>query len=120
MDTPATRIALKRTLPAASALALAVLLLAPVHAQEPDYGSGKEAYDKLCGYCHKPEVGVGTAIEGRNLPVEFVKAIARNGLNAMPAFPETHIDDETLEAVAEYINTLPPAPDPAAAAGGTP
>ena len=40
MDTPATRIALKRTLPAASALALAVLLLAPVHAQEPDYGSG--------------------------------------------------------------------------------
>lgn len=119
MDTPATRTALKRILPAAAALAAAVLLT-PVHAQERGYDSGKEAYDKLCGYCHKPEVGVGTAIEGRSLPVEFVKAIARNGLNAMPAFPETHIDDETLEAVAEYINTLPPAPEPTAAAGGTP
>lgn len=98
---------LKQTLPAVTALLLA-LAFASVHAQ--DYNSGKEAYDKLCGYCHKPEVGVGTAIEGRQLPAVFIMAIARHGLNAMPAFPESHIDDETLEQIAEHINTLPLVP----------
>ncbi len=113
MDRYPTGMVLKQILPAATALILA-LLLAPATAQEPVYSSGKEAYDKLCGYCHKPEAGVGTAIEGRGLPAVFIMAIARNGLNAMPAFPESHIDDETLEQVAEYINTLPLAPLPEA------
>ena len=111
MDSSVARIALKQTLFAAAALTL-VAMFSPLHAQESTYSSGKEAYDKLCGYCHKHEVGVGTSIQGRGLPAAFIIAIARNGLNAMPAFPESHIDDKSLELLTEYVNTLPAAPPP--------
>ena len=102
-------------------LALALLAM-PALAQDRVYSSGVEAYEKLCGYCHRPEVGVGTVIERRELPPEFVRAIVRNGLNAMPAFPETHIDDETIDEITAYLATLPEAPPQQGpgTSGGTP
>src|SRR5690606_35795215 len=63
--------------------------------QAPQWRNGKEVYDKVCGLCHKPSVGVGTVLEGRELPVEYLKFIVRNGLNAMPAFPDSHVDDQS-------------------------
>lgn len=94
---------------AASAL---LLLSAAAQADEPQWASGKYLYDNLCGHCHAPEVGVGTSITGRGLPVAFVEAIVRNGFNAMPAFPASYIDDESIAKVTEYIASLPPAEQP--------
>lgn len=84
------------------------LLLTPAHAQDSsDWSSGKHLYEKVCGHCHKPEVGVGTLLEGRQLPPEYLKFIVRNGFNGMPAFPASFIDDESLVRVAEYLASLP-------------
>ncbi len=66
---------------------------------------GKAKYDKLCALCH--EVGVGPELKGRQLPPAYISAIARNGFLAMPAFPHTHISDEELLAVGEYIQQTP-------------
>ncbi len=91
-----------------------VLLATSAQAQDDSqWGSGKNLYDKVCGLCHQPEVGVGPVIGGRNLPEAYVKSIVRNGFNAMPAFPASFIDDESLSQVTEYLLTLPaPAAQP--------
>ncbi|MCL4684404.1 cytochrome c [Myxococcota bacterium] len=91
----------------ANVLAFA-LLTASAQAQDGGrWGSGKNLYDNVCGQCHAPEVGVGTAIAGRGLPEDYVKFIVRNGFNAMPAFPASFIDDESIAQVTEYLSTLP-------------
>lgn len=88
-----------------------VLLVAPIHAQEPpQWRSGEDLYNNVCGYCHKPEVGVGTVLQGRELPVEYLKVMVRNGFNAMPAFPDSFVDDASLAMLSKYLATLPPAP----------
>ena len=89
-------------------------LLAPLaHAEEPQWDSGEQLYVKVCGHCHEPAVGVGPALGGRTLPEPYIRAIVRNGFNAMPAFPASFIDDASLAAVTEYLATLPgPAEQP--------
>ncbi len=80
---------------------------------ERRWESGKELYEKVCAYCHDPAVGVGTVLAGRVLPEVYVRAILRSGLNAMPAFPASYIDDESIALVAEYLSSLPaPASQP--------
>lgn len=92
----------------AATAAACTLLVPTAHAQDDSqWGSGKNLYDKVCGHCHKPEVGVGTLLEGRELPPEYLKSIVRNGFNGMPAFPASFIDDESLEKVSKYLATLP-------------
>ena len=93
------------------------LLAACTHAQKQEaqqegswdsrWASGKELYEKVCGQCHDPSVGVGTLIQGRDLPASYVQFIVRNGFNAMPAFPASYIDDESIAKVAEYLSSLP-------------
>lgn len=61
---------------------------------------GKEAYDKVCAYCH--ETGVGPEIRSRNAPKEWT-SIVRNGDRAMPPFRRSEIDDATLIKLMEYI-----------------
>src|SRR5690606_26116312 len=91
-----------------------VLLAAATRAQDDSqWNSGKNLYDKVCSHCHAPEVGVGTVIAGRDLPETYIKFIVRNGFNAMPAFPASFVDDESIAQVAEYLSTLPaPAAQP--------
>jgi mono/diheme cytochrome c family protein len=100
-----------------AALALPFALTMPA-TQAQDAGqwrSGKTLYEKVCGHCHAPEVGVGTVLAGRNLPAAYISVIVRNGFNGMPAFPASFIDDESIVRVAEYLATLPaPAAQPAA------
>lgn len=96
-----------------SALSFALLATSAQAQDGSQWGSGKNLYDKVCGHCHAPEVGVGTAIGGRGLPEAYVKFIVRNGLNAMPAFPASFVDDESIAQVTEYLSTLPaPAAQP--------
>lgn len=72
-------------------------------------GPGQRFFDKTCAKCHT--AGVGPELRGRNLPPEYFVAIARNGLNAMPAFRITDIDDATLLDVGKYLSqSAVPAP----------
>lgn len=99
-----------RWLLVASALPMALLAATAQAKDDSQWGSGRNLYDKLCGQCHAPEVGVGPVIAGRGLPAEYVKAIVRNGLNAMPAFPASFVDDESIAQVSKYLATLPAPP----------
>lgn len=97
-------------------VASATLLLATsLQAQTPaagssQWGSGKDLYEKVCAHCHAPEVGVGTMIQGRDLPEAYIKYVVRHGLNAMPAFPASYIDDHSIALVTDYIASLPAVP----------
>lgn len=66
-----------------------------------EWKSGKEVYDKVCGYCH--ETGVGPAIKGRGAPPEYYRAIVRHGRRAMPQFRAAEISDEVLTKVLDHI-----------------
>ena len=67
-----------------------------------DLNKGEVFYAKVCGRCH--ETGIGPVLRGRGMPAAFYIAFARNGMNAMPAFRVTDVDDETLAAVAEWLS----------------
>jgi mono/diheme cytochrome c family protein len=60
-------------------------------------------YAKTCGYCHGRNVG--PIILGRNLPADYVKTMARNGRNAMPAFRPTEVTNGELNGLANWIST---------------
>lgn len=105
--------AAKRVLVIGAALPFALLVAAAQAQGDSQWGSGKQLYDKVCGHCHSPEVGVGPVIGGRGLPQVYITTIVRNGFNAMPAFPASHIDDESLAQLTKYLSTLPaPAAQP--------
>lgn len=92
----------------ASVVLSATLPAAATYAQSSgQWETGQELYDKVCGYCHDPEVGVGTVLAGRELPEVYLRGIVRSGLNAMPAFPASFVDDESIALLAEYLATLP-------------
>ena len=63
--------------------------------------SGADVYSKICTYCH--DAGVGPVLKGRKLPPEMITKIVRQGLIEMPAFPESFIDNKTLQDLAKYI-----------------
>jgi cytochrome c5 len=83
-------------------------------------GDGERAFELRCGYCHLAG-GMGTNLlikqrmaagEGpemallanrKDLMPDYVKAVVRQGKNAMP--PQTRVDitDAELEAVAQYL-----------------
>lgn len=69
------------------------------------YPKGKRMYEKTCALCH--EIEVGPDLFGRSLPADYVSHVVRNGFNGMPAFPHTHVDDETLSELAHYIGKTP-------------
>lgn len=84
------------------------LSVAPAQAQNGgQWGGGKNLYDKVCAHCHSPDVGVGPPLGGRGLPPAYLTTVVRNGLNAMPAFPASFIDDPSLAQLAQYLSTLP-------------
>ena len=59
-------------------------------------------YAKVCGYCHGRNVG--PIILGRQLPVDAIKRIARNGQNGMLAFRPTEVTNAELDALAKWIS----------------
>lgn len=109
MTFPLASGAARRTRVVGAVLPFALLVAAAQAQGESQWGSGKRLYDKVCGHCHSPEVGVGPAIGGRDLPQAYITGIVRNGFNAMPAFPASYIDDESLAQLTQYLSTLPAA-----------
>ena len=94
-----------------AAVVLFTLPAAAAQAQEDSqWGSGQNLYDKVCALCHAAEVEVGPLLAGRGLPEAYIKFIVRNGFRAMPSFPASFIDDESITLLSEYLSVLP-APD---------
>ena len=78
---------------------------------------GAKAFARHCAACHSdgPEA-VGTQqlarTRGKNkallvgrkdLPAEYVRVVARNGLKAMPSFTPGALPDVELAAIAAYV-----------------
>ncbi|MXO64822.1 c-type cytochrome [Altericroceibacterium endophyticum] len=61
----------------------------------------EQVYAETCGYCHGKNVG--PVIRGRNLPAATIKSFVRMGPNAMPAFRQTEITDDELDALATWL-----------------
>lgn len=84
------------------------MALTAAAAQPQEVGPGQRYYEKICAKCH--EAGIGPVLKGRALSPETVVAFARLGVNAMPAFRVTDIDDATLYDLGVFISkTQPPA-----------
>jgi len=66
------------------------------------WNSGKEVYDKVCGYCHEPQPGLGPKIL-QSMPASDIRERVRKGYRAMPPFRQTEIDDEALTQVIGYL-----------------
>lgn len=84
----------------AAALSFALVSNAAFAQGAGEWKSGKQVYEKVCGYCH--ETGLGPVIKGRGAPAEF-KQIVRSGRRAMPAFRPSEIDDRALAQVMDHI-----------------
>lgn len=102
-----TRTYLQRLEPLLSITLLSLFLVAMPAKADGDgkYHGGENVYTKLCGHCH--ESGIGPVIKGRQLPPAYIKAIVRHGFRAMPAWPASYVDDQSLQAVAEFIQSSP-------------
>lgn len=104
---------MKTILKKSAALAALLALLAG-HApgalaqSAPQISKGQQFYQKVCARCH--EAGIGPVITGRGLPEATYVYMARHGLNAMPAFRVTDIDDATLQELAKYLSATQPKP----------
>ena len=69
-----------------------------------EWESGQRIYSKVCVYCHQQ--GPGPTITGKNFPADYIKTIARNGHNAMPAFKPSELSERDLDLLAEYLLSL--------------
>lgn len=65
--------------------------------------SGERVYREVCGYCHGRNVG--PIVLGRTLDVATTRTMVREGLNAMPAFRPSEVDESELAALAQFIAT---------------
>lgn len=63
--------------------------------------SGKEVYDKVCGYCHELKTSIGPDIRGKN--ANDIRERVRKGHRAMPAFRQSEIDDQALALLIDYL-----------------
>jgi mono/diheme cytochrome c family protein len=94
-----------------SDLAANIVRTEPAKPRNPE-----KIFDDTCKFCHghfiAPGMQVVRDIRGRNLPPALVKTFVRNGLGVMPAFRQTEITDEELDALANWIQSsdAPPAP----------
>lgn len=92
------------TLTAALLTTVASLWASPGAAQDADPDVAA-TYRKVCAQCH--HTNVGPELRGRHLPPEYVSFIVRNGFRAMPAFPHSALDDDTLNRIAAMIQASP-------------
>lgn len=72
------------------------------------FKSGQEAWEKTCARCHtaineKQDQSVGPDLSINQYDADTIAFFVRNGQLAMPAFPESAIDNATLADLADYI-----------------
>lgn len=89
-------------------LLLLGLLSVSVSAAESNWKNAQEAYTKVCAYCHNTGVGPDSVKikfdkDGVDARAQSIVYVVRHGLNAMPSFRKTEIDDKTLQDLAEGL-----------------
>lgn len=65
----------------------------------------EKVYSSTCGYCHGRNIG--PILKGRGIPADTVRYMVRHGQGAMPAFRQTEITPQELDALAEWIEKSP-------------
>lgn len=105
-----------------SAIAGGLVALAAFSAMIParaDDGGGRAVYLKWCSACHMDSpFAAGTirlrysrgkdravVTERSDLPPEYVRVLVRKGMNGMPLFRRTEIDDDELELLIDYLTS---------------
>ena len=69
--------------------------------------SGRLLFQRTCNACHvHGEAGLGPAINDKPIPAFMIRMQVRNGLGAMPSFPEKDLSAGELDKVIAYLETL--------------
>lgn len=99
------------------AILAAPIVALPAAANAQEEGAGQAAYERHCIQCHDTDdEAVGTLQLGRtrgeelalltersDLTGEYIAAIVRNGLNAMPGFLPSELTAAQLDALVDYL-----------------
>jgi mono/diheme cytochrome c family protein len=65
---------------------------------------GERLFFRHCSHCHPGgEGGLGPALNDKPVPKLAITTQIRKGLGAMPAFSEDHLEEEEVDAIAEYV-----------------
>lgn len=68
---------------------------------------GERVFMRECHACHPGgEAGLGPSLNDKPAPRFLLRTQVRRGLGAMPAFPETRIDDRAMEDLLDYVLVL--------------
>lgn len=68
---------------------------------------GRQVFMDHCNFCHPGGAsGLGLALNNKPLPAALIAFQVRNGIGAMPAFPEKKISKEELSALVDYLIAL--------------
>ena len=60
-----------------------------------------QIYRSLCIYCH--QTGIAPTILGRHYSPQALKILVRSGINTMPTFRVTEINNKELEDLATWV-----------------
>ncbi len=64
-----------------------------------------QIYRSLCIYCHQTRIA--PVILGRHYSPEALKVLVRSGINTMPTFRVTEINNKELEDLAAWVEQSP-------------
>ena len=79
----------------------------PVPMAAESVATGHHEFIEYCHQCHPHgEGGLGPAINNKPLPGFLIRFQVRQGLGAMPAFPERVISDDELDAIVSYLKAV--------------
>jgi mono/diheme cytochrome c family protein len=81
-------------------------LVGPI-ALAPEAERGEQVFMRHCHQCHpKGEAGLGPALNDKPLPGFLLRFQVRQGMGAMPSFPQSEIGADELDALIAYLAAL--------------
>lgn len=69
--------------------------------------NGEQIYHALCAQCHLVSIGIGPVLLGRHYSPIALMSIVRHGINTMPTFRPSEINDAELLSLAQWIEQAP-------------
>jgi mono/diheme cytochrome c family protein len=71
---------------------------------DPSVARGQVVFARWCHACHPGgEAGLGPSLNDKPLPVFLMRLQVRQGLGAMPGFPEELLSDGKLDDLMAYV-----------------
>jgi mono/diheme cytochrome c family protein len=82
-------------------------IVGPLPLVSPQIAQGQIVFHRNCHQCHaQGEAALGPALNNFPAPGFLIKFQVRNGLGAMPAFPESKISPAELDALVAYMMAM--------------